>query len=279
MPYKLRPQLENKNKTLSDVEDENIIVNITQLQLLLQSVHHCKLPMLKLNIDQRQGLHITMSAKCNSCKMVIPNISLSDTMSNTRGPPSGALNKMLGLPILKSKVGIDDVSLVSTCLNIKPSSHTCIQKHLNSLSDSATPLYQESRIQNQEHIKHVTTLSGKKRTADVQFDVSFSWRPRGGFQAAQQSFGVAIDHSTTRPLPIATAIANKLCRKPMCSHTETKCKKRYNLDLSITSSERTLLHQSLDNIRGTGLLKIRSVTTESDASLQLAKSLMDLISH
>jgi hypothetical protein len=273
MPYKLRPRPEKKNETINNEVDENIIVNVTQLQLLLQSVHHCKSPTLKMNIKKRQGLHITMSAKCKGCKMVTPNISLSDTMTNKRGPPTGALNKMLVLPIMKSKVGIDDVGLVLSCLNIKPPSHTCIQKHLNNLSDRATTLNQKSMIENQQHIKHVTTLAGKESMADIQFDVSFSRRPRGGFEAAQQSFGVAIDHSTTRPLPIATAIANKHCHKPKCSHTVSNCKKTYNSDLSIASSERTLLHQSLDNIRGPGILKIRSVTT--DASSQLAKALRD----
>lgn len=274
LPYRLRPQPENNNSNgeNSDIH-ENIIVSVEKLQELLQSVHNCQLPAVKIKIVKRQGLHVIISGTCNYCKWSSPNFGMSDTIQKSRGPPSGALNEMALLPVMKSKAGIEDVRLILTCLNIKPPSYSCMQEKLNRMSDTAASLNESTMIDNQRHIKTVNELAGKDGVVDVQFDVSFSRRPRGGFEAAQQSFGVAIDHSTTRPLPIAAAIANKHCRKSHCDHTSMSCTKTYRYESSIASSERALLHQSLDSICSSGLVKVQSLTT--DASAQVAKAVRD----
>lgn len=108
---------------------------------------------------------------------------------------------------------------------------------------------------------------------DAQYDVSYSSRPQGGSEKAVQSFAAIIEHTTARKLPIAAAVANKRCTKRSCDHTQERCKKNYSSDQSIASSERSLLHKALDDVKKPRLITLRSVTT--DASAQLAKALRD----
>lgn len=51
-----------------------------------------------------------------------------------RGPGAAELNEMLVLPVLKLHVGITDISLMLSCLNIKPPSETVLHRKLNHTS-------------------------------------------------------------------------------------------------------------------------------------------------
>jgi hypothetical protein len=103
--------------------DENIIVNIDCLHNLVREVHKqsCSKPCVKVAVTKRAGLCVTVQMKCSSCKYQAPPVNLTDTMKKSRGPAAGVLNDMLVLPVLKSKLGLMDVSLVLSLLKHKAS--------------------------------------------------------------------------------------------------------------------------------------------------------------
>ncbi|KAH3861819.1 hypothetical protein DPMN_024770 [Dreissena polymorpha] len=70
-------------------------------------------------------------------------MELSNTIKKPRGPSAGVLNEMILLPVMKSKMGMADVSLVLSCLNIKPPSDSLMQKKMNLMSDKATAVNEE----------------------------------------------------------------------------------------------------------------------------------------
>ena len=67
--------------------------------------------------------------------------------------------------------------------------------------------------------------------------------------------------------------ANKLCTKKNCDHNNDNCKRNYNPQESIQSSESKLLKKNLEEIQRQNILNVRSVTT--DASTQIAKALRE----
>jgi hypothetical protein len=78
-------------------------------------------------------------------------------------------------------------------------------------------------IQSQERIKQVlTTLAGKESAVDVRFDVSFSRRPRSGFEIAQQSYGVAVRKQHTETVPVLNNTPE------LCTASQTHNKWRQN---------------------------------------------------
>ena len=85
---------------------------------------------------------------------------MSETVSQQRGPPAGALNSMLVLSVLKSKIGLDDATNVLTCLNIKPPSKSTLQKKLNSMADSVVDLNEKQMADNQRYVARVLEMAG-----------------------------------------------------------------------------------------------------------------------
>lgn len=282
LQYRLRPTSEReKRASENQALDENLIVNIDRLTELISHVHQvsCKFSKLRLNIEKRVGLCIFASLHCGVCKYKSPTMPLSDVVDksqHTPGPPSGALNSQLVLPVLKSKVGIEDVIGVMTCLNIKPPSSRTLQSKFNEMARAATQLNEAQMLVNQQYVQHVTELATGESFADVQFDVSYSSRPQGGCEKAKQSFGALVEHSTTRKLPLAIAVANKHCRIPGCAHVN--CSKNYPHEKTIASSERTLIQESLKKVENSPVnLPLRSITT--DGSTQEAKAIRDFYAN
>ena len=109
---------------------------------------------------------------------------------------------------------------------------------------------------------------------DAQY-VSYSNRSEGGSEKAktEQSFAAIIEHTSTRKLPIAAAVANKDCRIRRCEHKQGQRKKTHRSDKSIAASEGSLLHGMLKNIERKGFVTLRSIAT--DASTQLTKAMRD----
>lgn len=271
---KLRPRAEKDEDVEGNVNfTENIIVNIGKFHDIIVHMHAtmCKKPRISTNLVKRIGLCVFMQIKCCHCGYETETFPLSETVKREKGPPGGVLNDMCVLPVLKSKVGIEDVTNILTCLNIKGPSRSTMQRKLNSLAISAVKLNEKQMADNQRYCSRVLKLAGAKSSADVQFDVAYTVRPQGGSEKAAQSFGALIEHSTAKKLPIAIATANKHCRKRRCKHTE--CSKNFPSDMSIASSERHLLFKSLESVENAGNLKIGSITT--DSGTQSSKAIRD----
>ena len=274
LPYKLRPRPEKQeNIRENECNDENFIINIGKMSQLIGHMHGivCKQPKISTTITKRIGLCIYVSLECANCGYKSPSMPMSETTKPPRGPPAGALNDMLILSVLKSKIGIDDASNLLTCLNIRTPCKTTLQRKMNRMAENAVHVNEKQMLENQKYVARVMSLAGENESADLQFDVAYTCRPQGGCEKAAQSFGALIEHTTTRKLPVAIATANKHCKKKGCKHLD--CTKNFPSDASIASSERILLHQSLDTVDRAGHLKIGSITT--DAGTQTSKAIRD----
>ena len=277
LPYKLRPRLEKEENTQeNDYNDENCIINIGKMTQLIGHMHGimCNQPKITTKITRRIGLCIFLSLECASCGYKSPSMPMSETTKPPKGPAAGALNDMLTLSVLKSKIGIEDASNLLTCLNVRTPCKTTLQRKLNRMAENAVHVNEKQMVENQKYVARVMSLAGENQSADFQFDVAYTCRPQGGCEKAAQSFGALIEHTTTRKLPVAIATANKHCRKKGCKHLD--CAKNFPSDASIASSERVLLHQSLDTVERVGQLKIGSITT--DAGTQSSKAIRDYYS-
>ncbi|KAH3722001.1 hypothetical protein DPMN_064950 [Dreissena polymorpha] len=273
LPYKLRPKAEIKDIPDCTSVDENVIVNMQCLRNIIQQVHqqNCKNSLVSVSVVHRRGLAISICAECRGCHYKSTPMELSNTIKKPRGPGAGVLNEMILLPVMKSKMGMADVSLVLSCLNIKPPSDSLMQKKMNLMSDKATTVNEDEMCNNQHYVSRILTLSGKDNSADVQFDTSFSCRPQGGAENAKQSFAPLIEHNTSKKFVLAASISSKFCKKKACTHDN--CSKTLATDQSISSIERSSLHTNLNSVLKRRVLNIRSVTT--DASSQVAKALRD----
>jgi len=273
--YKLRPvKIKTETSVLS--ADENIIVGADQLTELIKLVHKrsCKNSQTELKVISRTGLCLSIAVHCKSCHFISSAVEMTATIKKNRGPAAGALNEMVVLPVLKSKVGISDISLILSCLNIRPPSRSLMQTKVNLLSSKAEELNTDQMLTNQMEVKRLMELSGREPAVDVQTDTAFSCRPQGGSEKAQQSFAPLIEHNTAKRRVLSIATANKFCTKHGCDHSDSAtCRKSYISDKSISSSERHLMHKNLKKVHSDKILKIQSVTT--DASTQLSKALRD----
>ena len=88
-----------------------------------------------------------------------------------------------------------------------------------------------------------------------------------------RSFAPLIEQTTAKHLRISIETAKRLCTKPNCEHNTNNCKRNYNPQDSIQSSESKLLKINLDTVHQQNILKIGSVT--SDAGTQIAKALRE----
>ena len=89
-------------------------------------------------------------------------MDLFTTVPSSRGPDAGSLNVCLLIPVLKSKVGINDVVQVLSCLNIKSPDRRDLQRRFNRLSDMMVDVNKQRMIDNQTYVKHILQLAGKK---------------------------------------------------------------------------------------------------------------------
>jgi hypothetical protein len=273
LPYRLRSTAESEqNSDLMCNSDENIIVNFKKLQEFTKMIHSkcCTRPQIELSMS-RTGLCVSLTACCSRCQYRSPSMDMSEKIRKARGPAGGALNEMLLLPVMKSKMGIDDVLMVMACMNIKAPSRSVLQKKLNSLSDLMINMNEAQMIQNQEEVKHLTEQAGLPCEVDVQTDTAFASRPQSSHEKAQQSVAATIEHTTKKKRIIALSVVNKHCNIKDCNHQN--CHKNFSKEKSITSSERTLLHENMSKLKKTKIVKVKSITT--DGSSQLAKAVRD----
>jgi hypothetical protein len=272
LAYTLRPKPEKEEKTDCECDrNENFIVNNEKMLALIKDVHAsgCKKPNMKMKVT-RAGLCVYICVKCSYCGFNSQTLPMSDTIQTARGPPAGFLNYLVAMPVLKSKIGMDDVATVLTWLNIKAPCKQTFQKKFNDLGQAQTELSDKQLELNQDYVANVMKKAGFEPEVDIQFDVAYTCRPQGGCEKSTQSFGALVEHNTGQKLPLAIAMANKHCRKRYCRHDN--CSKTFAAEASIASSERVLLHRSLDKVKD-GPLAVRSITT--DSGTQSAKAIRD----
>jgi hypothetical protein len=279
-PIKLRPK---KRKESSPVvqqpgsvgENENFIVSLKKLESIFQAfaIHSCDNPNVTLSLEDRQGLCISIKVVCRNCKFSTDVTKMYDVIKPSRGPSGGCLNSAILMPVMLSKIGISDILLVLSALNIRAPDKRGLQRKLNHLSDNIENIGREQMLQNQQYVQRIQSLAGMSGT-EVEFDVAYTSRPKSGCETSSQSFAPLIEQTTTRHLPIAISTANKLCSKPACAHNNAQCKKSYDADVSIGRTEATFIKSAIDSVESSNIIKIRSVTT--DASLQIAKALKEV---
>ena len=282
LPSKLRPEKCINDDIVSDFtpseeSEENVIVNLHKMSNLITAFqpHSCENAFPELKIEKRQGLCITVQVSCRNCSFVSNSIELFTTVKSTEtpGPDPGALNTSLLIPVLKSKVGINDVLHMLTCLNIKTPDRRGLQRKFNRLSDLMVDINKKQLCENQSYVKHVLEMAGRDNLVDVEVDSSYNNRPQPGCEAATQTFCPIVEQCTTKKLPLNIETANVNCPSKSCAHNTTSCKKNYSADDTISSTESKFVKKHLKSINEQGFVKIKSVT--SDASGQVIKAVQD----
>jgi hypothetical protein len=256
-------------------------MNINKLEEIIAAFYdhrnfskNCKRARPRIHIPGkgRHGLCLNINVICRHCNFSIENMpTYHENKNGARGPVTGTLNKNLLIPVLKSKIGPSDVMLLLSCLNIKSPSASLLYDNLNQMSDSIQQLNEAAMINNQLFVHDVNMLAGRMNDVDIATDTAFNNRPQAGCEAATQSVAIVSELNTSKTLPLAMQVANKLCRRPNCKHED--CKKNYLTSDSISSSESKLAKKNLESIESQQILNIKSVTC--DASAQLAKTVRE----
>ena len=152
LPIKLRPvKIEDENDNdfeRSEESEENIIINLNKLSKLISAFlpHECQRASPSVKVVKRLGLCITVEVFCRNCSFISDAVT---TVASSRGPDAGSLNVCLLIPVLKSKVGINDVVQVLSCLNIKSPDRRGLQGRFNRLSDMMVDVNKQRMIDNQ----------------------------------------------------------------------------------------------------------------------------------
>ena len=276
-PTRLRPvkiSTDNDNTISENSNEENVIVNLHKLSSLVAGFQHqCGGPCPVVKIQKRKGLCITARTYCTFCKFDSEPIELFTSIKKRRGPEAGALNDALAIPVMKTKMGVSDISYFLSCLNIQPPARSGLHKKICKASDNMVEINNAAMIENQAYVKKVMEMSGREAEVNVETDLSFNNRPQSGYEAATQSFCPMVEQDTNRKLVLSMATANKLCSKKNCDHRNKNCKKNFGTAESISSTESKLVYENLQTINSYGSLKVKSVT--SDASAQIEKSVRD----
>lgn len=274
-PAKLRPVMKTKTNDLAcdlTSKEENVIINFSKLSALVAGfIHPCERPSPIIRIVKRQGLCITAETSCKCCNFTSTACELFTTIKKSRGPEAGSLNDALAIAVLKSKMGISDVRYLLSCINVQPPAPSGLHKKLCDTADKMVQLNTKSMADNQMYVRRVMQMAGKRPEVNVETDLSFNNRPQSGYEAATQSFCPMVEQDTNKKLVLSMATANKLCFKKACDHNNSNCRKNYGIAESISSSESKLVRENLERIKNSGMLKVKSVT--SDASTQIDKSL------
>ena len=204
LPTKLRPvKIEDENDNdfeISEESEENIIINLNKLSKMISAFlpHECQRASPSVKVVKRLGLCITVEVFCRNCSFISNAVDLFTTVPSSRGPDAGSLNVCLLIPVLKSKVGINDVVQVLSCLNIKSPDRRGLQRRFNRLSDMMVDVNKQRMIDNQAHVKHILQLAGEENLVDVETDSSYNNRPQPGCEAATQTFCTLVEQCTTK---------------------------------------------------------------------------------
>ena len=84
---------------------------------------------------ERQGLSVSVVAKCNKCGFNTPKTGLFTTMKTQKGPDAGYNNRMMLMPLLKLRVEINDLVMTLAGLNIQSPDKRGLQRKLNTVMD------------------------------------------------------------------------------------------------------------------------------------------------
>ena len=194
-------------------------------------------------------------------------------MKSTRGSDAGCVNTIMLIPFLKSRVGLNDLQMFLSCVNIRAINLRGLQRKFHQLTDKIENLNKKQMLLNQQYVKRIQTFAGLSNESGVGFDVSYNSRPQQSCERATQSFVPLVERTTKRHLPIAIETANKLCTKQKCQHNTNSCKRNNNPHVSNKSTEPNLLKSNLNSVHLQNILKVRSIIT--DASAQIAKALRE----
>ena len=278
LPTKLRPRhcfMEEEETEAQEDTTENIIVNFCKLKDFIKKClkHRCRnKSSMNINISNRMGICISLRANCAKCQFDTNSCKVyTECEKKSRGPAAGYLHEAMTLAVLKTKMGGSDLQMTLACLNIRVPSLQLISNNINKQCDKIIQLNEEAMIENQRFVKEFNTCIGKDNEVDVETDTAYNNRNQVGYEAGTQSFCPLIEQNTGLNLPISMSTANKLCsRKKICNHSDNQsCKKNYNTDDTIASSEGKLAEKNLQKVNDQNILKVKSVT--SDASAQLSK--------
>ena len=245
LPTKLRPvKIEDENDNDNDFEiseesEENIIINLNKLSKMISAFlpHECQRASPSVKVVKRLGLCITVEVFCRNCSFISDAVDLFTTVPSSRGPDAGSLNVCLLIPVLKSKVGINDVVQVLSCLNIKSPDRRGLQRRFNRLSDMMVDVNKQRMIDNQTYVKHILQLAREENLVDVETDSSYNNRPQPGCEAATQTFCPLVEQCTTKKLTINIETANVNCPSKNCEHNVDTCKRNYSTGESMASTE------------------------------------------
>ncbi len=76
-------------------------------------------------------------------------------------------------------MGLDDVLLVMSCLNVKTPNERSLRRKINKTMDAAEEINKEQMLVNQQYVAHINTIMGRDNTVDVQYDTSFAKQATG----------------------------------------------------------------------------------------------------
>ena len=82
----------------------------------------------------------------STCKLKLPQCRLFTTIKKT-------INNALVIPVLKSKMGLNDVRFLLSCINDKPPAFCGLQRKLNKVADHVIEMITKSMAANQEYVR------------------------------------------------------------------------------------------------------------------------------
>ena len=80
------------------------------------------------------GLFYYFFFRSSDCK-------LFTTIKKDRGSDAGSLNYALANPVVKSKMGLNDIRYLFSCINVQPPVLSGLRKKLNKVADHVVQVY------------------------------------------------------------------------------------------------------------------------------------------
>ena len=89
-------------------------------------------------------------------------------IKSEKEPEAGCLNTILLLPVHKSRIGLNDLNMILSCLNIKSPDKRGLQRKLNKLTIKAE-LSMQQMVENQQYVKRIQTFAGVSNQCDIEY--------------------------------------------------------------------------------------------------------------
>lgn len=198
-------------------------------------------------IIKRQGLCIIGRVECFYCYFKFIEVKFYIIFKKKRGFEIGILNDGFVLVLMKFKLGVVDVKLVMSCLNINLFDGCGLQCKLNQMCDWVEVINEVFMVENQQYVWWVNIFRGEGDVVDLEMDILYNNWFQVGFEVVMQSFSFMVEVSIFRKLVVFLQIVNKLCCKRKCENY-INCKKNYYIEDFIFLSEVKLLWKNLDFI-------------------------------